>query len=282
MAGRSRPCLFSADTKHGAELCSAFQHAGIDFRQSTYRDSEDETRRMVNAFRQGDYMGLVSVDKFVKGFDDPSVLCGIDARPNSGSLAAVIQKMGRPMRSNPGKGFALWLDHAENMAGWYEDVLDVWENGVLELPTDKDKKRKRKEGQERADVVCGCGLIMPSGATMCPGCGKERIRRTRVSTIPGRMEEVRRQPLEWMVDSRRTWAHIVRLSLDRKAGDMTSAIRFANAQYNSIYGVYPPRAWEFTPTTEAVDNRIDNAVSRNLKRYWAKQQSVKAKEAESA
>ena len=65
--GPVKTLLFSADIAHGEELCQAFQAAGHDFRQSTYRDGIDETEVLVEAFRRGDFTGLVSVEKFVKG-----------------------------------------------------------------------------------------------------------------------------------------------------------------------------------------------------------------------
>ena len=120
--GPAKTLLFSADTAHGADLCQGFQAAGFDFRQSTYRDSNEVTTAMVEGFRRGDFTGLVSVAKFVKGFDVPDVLVGVDARPNSRSLAEVIQKLGRVMGSSPGKDKALWLCHAGNMAGWYDEI----------------------------------------------------------------------------------------------------------------------------------------------------------------
>ena len=107
--GPAKTLLFSADTAHGSDLCQAFQAAGFDFRQSTYRDSNEVTTSMVEGFRRGDFTGLVSVSKFVKGFDVPDVLIGVDARPNSGSLHEVMQKLGRVTRSSPGKEKALWL-----------------------------------------------------------------------------------------------------------------------------------------------------------------------------
>ena len=69
--GPVKTLLFSADVAHGEELCRAFQAAGHDFRQSTYRDGTDETEAMVEGFRSGAFTGLVSVEKFVKGFDVP-------------------------------------------------------------------------------------------------------------------------------------------------------------------------------------------------------------------
>ena len=67
--GPVKTLLFSADVAHGEELCRAFQAAGHDFRQSTYRDGIDETEAMVEGFRKGEFTGLVSVEKFVKGFE---------------------------------------------------------------------------------------------------------------------------------------------------------------------------------------------------------------------
>ena len=118
--------VFSADIPHGEELCAAFQDIGADARQSTYRDSDETTKALVEGFGRQDFDVLVSVAKFVKGFDDPTVMCLVDVRKNRTSLAEVIQKMGRAMRYAPGKDYALYLDHVRNMEDWYHRVLDVW------------------------------------------------------------------------------------------------------------------------------------------------------------
>ena len=201
--GIVKTLVFSADVAHGEGLCRAFQAQGYDFRQSTYHDSDDDTERLVEGFRQGEFTGLVSVAKFVKGFDVKDVLCGIDARPNSSSLSEVIQKMGRVMRSSPGKDYGLWLDHAGNMAGWYADECEIWENGVERLPDLAVPKKSRKEGRERQDVAClGYGYVLPPKAGSCPYCGKPRSRaRTSSMTAPGRMEELTRPgSKEWQKD----------------------------------------------------------------------------------
>ena len=57
--GPAKTLLYSADTAHGADLCQAFQAAGHDFRQSTYRDSDEVTLSIV------------------EGFDVPDVLIGV-------------------------------------------------------------------------------------------------------------------------------------------------------------------------------------------------------------
>ena len=240
--GPAKTLLFSADTAHGAELCQAFQAAGYDFRQSTYRDSNKETTSMVEGFRRGAFTGLVSVAKFVKGFDVPDVLVGVDARPNSGSLAEVVQKLGRVMRSSPGKDKAIWLCHAGNMAGWYEEIREIWANGVNELPEDDKGGASRKEGDAREDVIClGCGFVLPPGAEECPSCGKARVRRTKTEIVPGRMERMDdsrpRSLPDWAADREWVWQQVSALALYRKAGDIDAAQRSAAGHWHFSAGV---------------------------------------------
>ena len=278
-AGPVKTLVFSADVAHGEELCRAFQAQGYDFRQSTYHDSDDDTERLVEGFRQGSFTGLVSVAKFVKGFDVKDVLCGIDARPNSSSLSEVIQKMGRVMRSSPGKDYGLWLDHAGNMAGWYSDVCDIWENGVERLPDPTDPKKTRKEGRERQEVAClGCGYVLPPKAGSCPYCGKPRSRaRTSSMTAPGRMEELTRPgSKEWQKDQHWTWGQLCLIAQVRKGEDNAAAHKFALAQYKTMYQEWPHRGWDFEPAAGEPDNRVFNKVKQQLI-AWAKREHRNAR-----
>ena len=268
--GPVKTLVFSADVAHGEELCRAFQAQGYDFRQSTYHDSDADTDRLVEGFRQGEFTGLVSVAKFVKGFDVKDVLCGIDARPNSSSLSEVIQKMGRVMRSSPGKDYGLWLDHAGNMAGWYDDVCDIWENGVERLPDPAVPKKSRKEGRERQEVVClGCGYVLPPKAGSCPYCGKPRSRaRTSSTTVPGRMEEwARSQPAEWMKDESWVWSQVSRLALERTHGDLDTAQKKCAGYYKGLYGRFPKWGRPLKPCDGPVDERVSKRVTYNRIRY---------------
>ena len=270
--GPVKTLVFSADVAHGEELCQAFQQAGYDFRQSSYKDDDKETRRMVESFRRGEFVGLASVEKFVKGFDVPDVMAMIGARPYSSSLASVIQQLGRGMRIAPGKDFCLYLDHAQNMAGWYEDVCDIWENGVDHFPEKNNDKQTRREGEQQADVICsGCKFVLPKGAAVCPYCGTERRRRqTKAQKVSGRMEEVTRPgSREWQENKRWVWQQLSTLALERKGGDEVSAKRFALAQYKSLYGEWP--SWDgLMPTGNPVDDRVARKVRQQLTIYYNK------------
>ena len=268
--GPVKTLLFTANVAHGNELCEMFQLAGYDFRQTTYRDSEGETDRLVEGFRRGDFIGLASVEKLAKGFDVPDVLCGIDARPNSSSLAAVIQKMGRVMRYSPGKEYALWLDHAENMLGWYEDVAAVWEKGVQRLPSKETKKATRKEGEARPDVVChGCGMVLPPGSTTCPFCGKPRPRRrSGVRTVDGRIgdEMTRNNSEEWMAGRRWVWRQMCRVAISFPfRRDEAAALKYARAQYHQLYDSWSP--WEFDPVEDRADSRVAQKMKQQYQQY---------------
>ena len=266
--GPVKTLVFSADIAHGEELCRAFQAAGHDFRQSTHKDDDATTRRLVKGFREGAFQGLVSVEKFVRGFDVPDVLCMIGARPYSSSLASVVQQLGRGMRAAPGKEYCLYLDHAGNMAGWYEDVCEIWEKGVDNLPEPKKKREARREGKARQDVVCFCGYVFMPGMAMCPSCGREKKRRTQAETVAGRMEELTRPgSRKWAEDKRWTWRHICRIAADYRGDGTERAKKFALAQYKTLYDEWPEWGWGHEPADGSADARVRRKVLQQLRAY---------------
>ena len=288
--GPVKTLLFSADIPHGEELCAAFKAAGYDFRQSTFRDTEDETRALVKDFRQNKFIGLVSVEKFVKGFDVPDVLCLIGARPYSASLASVIQQLGRGMRASPGKTFCLYLDHAGNFAGWYNDILDVWEHGVSELPVSKatgatpQKKRlEGEDGRESKDFTCfKCGTVFIRGADNCAGCGAPRpVRRTNRRKVAGAMEELSPAQLKdavakgsraWKQNPQWVWGHMLAVAHRWKAHDPAGARKLALRQYHVLYGKWPLYEWGVDPGEDWGDRRVERHMSQSIA-AWRKGQA---------
>ena len=279
--GPVKTLVFSADVAHGDDLCRAFQAAGYDFRQSTFRDSDSTTSAMVEAFRQSRFTGLVSVEKFVKGFDVPDVLCMIGARPYAKSLASFIQQLGRGMRTAQGKEYCLYIDHAGNMEGFYDQVCEVWAEGVHTLHT-ATEKCQRKEGAERTPTVCAeCQYIFPAGAEYCPSCGAQRPRKqTHATVLPGQMTEVKkpqrrkRQPLP-LEDREWGWQQLSAIALYRKQGDTTAAQRHVKWLYKLCYGGWPPKDKTLTPSNAIepdVDQYVRHCIIREVKkakgRWW--------------
>ena len=76
------------------------------------------------------------------------------------------------------------------MAGWYEEIREIWANGVsTSLPEDeKPGASAARRVTTREDVVClGCGFVLPPGADECPSCGKVRefgVAKTEISAWP--------------------------------------------------------------------------------------------------
>ena len=106
---------YSATVDDGAELCRQWQAAGYHFEQISYKDTEPERTRKLEGFEKGKILGLVNCEALSKGFDDPAVLCLVDARPYRQAVIAQLQKLGRVMRASPGKEFGLVLDHAKQL-----------------------------------------------------------------------------------------------------------------------------------------------------------------------
>ncbi len=271
--GPVKTLLFTASIADGRDLCRAFQEAGYDFRQTTHRDSTAETETLIQGFRDGRFVGLASVSKLTKGFDVPDVLCGIDARPNRSSLAEVIQKMGRVMRSSEDKPFGLWLDHAENVLRWYDEIGEFWAQGVNEL--DDGKKSEPKPAQvHRQDAVCmGCGFVLPPGARECPACGKPRPkRRSQTQVVPGRIDGELNfdQPTKagWAKDLYWVWQQVSAIALERKAGDMEAARKAAAGYWKGIYGQWPTWGKQLDPCDfRDIDDRVAGKVTSNLIKY---------------
>jgi len=267
--GAVKTLLFSADTAHGEELCAAFQAAGFDFRQSTFRNTDAETREMVDSFRHGEFTGLVSVEKFVLGFDVPDVRCLIGARPYSRSLSSFVQQLGRGMRTSPGKDYCLYLDHAGNFEGWHEDVMDFWAQGVTRLDDGEKRERKpsRREDEERQAVKCACGYVLGRGQRICPACGKTMTRRASVDIAPGRMRELTAPgSREWVKARSWVWAKMCGVAIEWKRGDTGAARRLALAQYRTLYGEWPMREWGY-PWTEMPDARVKRKMVNQI-RSW--------------
>ena len=265
--------VFSADIEQGQEICKAFKAAGFDFRQTTHLDSLDETRAIIADFRDGKFPGLVSVEKLAKGFDVPEVRAMVGARPYYSSLAALLQQLGRGMRITPdgSKDFCIYLDHAGNIEGWWDEIQNFWQNSVKVLQAGKDKNRpKRKEGGERADVVClRCGLIVTPGTKVCPGCGETRPapnrRRSRTVTVPGYMQEMKGD-MAWASDRSWVWREICTV-VGRMTQDPAKRMSMAKSHYKTLTGVWPPWNAPYAPRTGWPDRRVKDTVYQQAREF---------------
>ena len=177
----------------------------------------------------------------------------------------------------------LLLDHAENALGWYEDIAEVWENGVSEFTEAKKKAKTRKEGEERSQVVCKCGYIVPPGMSMCPSCGTERPRpRGNTRTVEGRIsgeltEHGKSSKLpDWASNRKWAWEQICGYSDLRFPTDAEKARKYAYANFKQLYGnnAYPPKYQHITAGSIDYDNRVQDNLERQSKAYWARKNGI--------
>ena len=271
--------VFAASVAHGAELCAAFNAQGYNFQQLSYRDTNEHARREIIAeFRKPDSLitGLISCEVLTKGFDVPDVLCGVGARPYRKSFSSHIQQLGRVMRTSSDKEFALWLDHGGNVARFWDDHQDLFENGVSALVDESpDRKiRKEKTAEESEGKICcsKCKFVLAPRATFCPSCGHERKQRSLVETMPGAMVLIDGQSRPatgeraFLANRNDVWQQLVYLGLARKSGDLEEARRFAQRQYKTIYGDFARKNIGSTEPME-ISPQLHGLVKHNLIRW---------------
>lgn len=261
--GPVKTIVFSATVAHGDEICRAFQKAGHNFAQISFLTEETERAAILAEFSKPDsrYIGLVSVDALAKGFDQIDILCGIDARPLRKSFSTFVQMLGRVMRIAPGTikerfGYALWLDHSGNFLRFQSDLADLFENGVQELDDGKRDAtvRKKPDEKEKQELVCSCGAILPPAAKVCPACGKERVKRSMIETVAGKMVEIGqnvnaktgKKLAPWMADREGVWGMLVARTNEeaRRYGRQENdeaARKKRLAKWWAWYGEAPPK-----------------------------------------
>lgn len=74
----------------------------------------------------------------------------------------------------------------------WADTQDVFANGMQTLDDGAHDAKVHKELTEKEirELRCGCGALIPAGATACPACGRVIQRRNLVEVAPGGMAEI--------------------------------------------------------------------------------------------
>jgi superfamily II DNA or RNA helicase len=191
--GESRKFICSGvDTVHVQELQRQFLAAGINVASYTYLDKDEDRADTTAEFRKpnSSIRGLVTITAASRGFDVPDVRCIIMARPLRKSLAEHIQLLGRGLRISDGKENCRVLCHSGNMARFWQDTEQFFDEGVARLDDGKPKDKKKPEKKEPAPMKCpGCGHLhrpMP----FCPSCGFEYPKRASVQHEAGTLKEI--------------------------------------------------------------------------------------------
>jgi len=184
--------VFASGVDHGADLAKKFQESGYNFICISYKDDDEWKKEVIEDFAKPDtdIMGLIATDILTKGFDVPDVMIGISARPFSKSLSSHIQQMGRVMRGNEGKEFALWLDHSGNYLRFRKDWENVYTDGVHELDEEREKAKKEPSEREKKESQCPSCHVLWTGGDTCYNCGYVRERKNKVIDVAGELQEL--------------------------------------------------------------------------------------------
>lgn len=272
-------------------ICAQFRAAGYDFRTSSYNDKGDVSERIVNAFRNGEFIGLFSVDKFTKGFDVPQVQFLILARTLRKSLTGHIQMVGRVIRIHIKKTKAVINCHSGNWKGFYKPTIEFWEHGIDELPKGKaTKEATRKEKPEVEPATCfECGIMLLPGQKNCPSCGKARPQKQdKTVYVSGKMEKqeaIKKGSREWRKHEQWVWTQM-RIYMGEMMKEWGTpeekARKYALAQFKQMYTKpgdekprWPDYAWGYSPIhNKFCDSRVRRAMRQQTNSYKKQQRKT--------
>ena len=273
--------VFTADTQHGQQIVDEFNESGHNFAQGTYRDNRDATAILSKKFQDGEYMGLASVNKYAIGYDHPAVRCIIGARPYMTSIIPLLQSVGRAVRPDDDKLYAIYLDCAENTERWWPLIDAFWADGVHQFRGHDDSVTRDEVAKTGDPNLCPhCNLLFSARRTDCPQCGW--VRPLKIATppnVPGIIEEVHRARLEQNLPDPDfaastlgerdgyVWMHVCQIVRDEVGNVPTfEALGRARWYYQAITGAPPTAAWPFS-SSGFPDAQIIAAAAAVRRRY---------------
>lgn len=268
--GRPRKTIvFCSGVAHGSDLVEQFARKGYNFVSISYKDNDEFKKQAIEDFAKPDTEidGLIATDILTRGFDVPDVMIGVSARPFSKSLSSHIQQLGRVMRQNDGKEFALWLDHSGNFLRFRDDWDEVYEDGVSSLKDKQEKAKKEPTEKEKKESKCPiCSHLWPSNSDTCPACGHIRQKRNHVDAVAGEMLELVAGHKSKKEDKQQFYSQLLWIANDRNYNQ-----HWASHKYREKFGVWPKGLDQTTaPPTLTVQNWI-----RHKNIAWSKRTKEK-------
>lgn len=242
---------FAASIAHAQELQRQFLQNGINVATYTANDNPDDRSEIVQEFRKADstIQGILSVEALTRGFDVASVEVLILARPLRSSLAVHVQMLGRVMRTAEGKTEAIVLDHSGNVARFWKECNELFENGVTELDDGKRKEKPKKAAKDdEVDMMtCPQCRTMHMPRPSCPSCGHEYPKKKAIEHVPGTLKELVALGNPAMM-RRELWPMVVAVVMEKGNPDPDYLQRRSQAIYHEITGTFAQaRASETRP-----------------------------------
>ena len=270
--GEVQPTIVFGATVDDAEAIQReFRDAGIPARLVSSREDEEENKRTIQAFRDGEFDVLCNCQILSRGMDFPRLVIIVDAYPMR-KLLTPIQRYGRFMRMFPGKARALLIDHAENWLHMRDSILAFYIGGPEWPPPEGANKSARDKKPDRDSICKFCRTVIPPGENVCPGCGKARPVRTyggsgsKLERVNGHLKLIDSVTGEASIYGGDLWPEVCTEAMRQAGGEKERAKKRALASYRSITRNWPPTR-AFTPLARAPDPAVADLMRRNFQAW---------------
>jgi superfamily II DNA or RNA helicase len=209
--------MFAVDCAHAKSLRDEFTAAGVSCGYIDAYSDDDERKITFARFRRGEDKIIASVGCLTTGVDE-DVRVIIDAAPTKSEIKHV-QKIGRGLRTAPGKQILTILDHAGNTLR-LGMVTDIYHDR-LDTRTKKDKGEAYAEDKEPAKPrQCPkCHMVIPASARACPACGEALGRVNTVETVDGTLVEFKAKKKVPMSEKQAFYSELLGMAQERGFAD---------------------------------------------------------------
>jgi superfamily II DNA or RNA helicase len=170
-ANDAKTVVFCVNVKHSKAVAQQFIEAGIPAAHLDAKSSDSEREKILADLAAGIIKVVTNVGILTEGWDLPGLECVTLARPTA-SRSLWKQMIGRVMRPDEDKKFAMVLDHAgcTSRHGMVTDEENFNLNGVAR----RGKGKGNKNEQLHVPFPCPqCLLFVDQKTAVCPECGYE-------------------------------------------------------------------------------------------------------------
>jgi superfamily II DNA or RNA helicase len=161
--------LFVTRVQHSLDAAQAFNDAGIRAAHMDADTTDDERETIFEDIGSGKIKVLCNVGIIGEGVDVPELSC-CQLYCEIGGRTGLLQRVGRVMRSHPGKDHGILIDHGGSVfRHGFPDEDTEW---PLAGNADEDFKEKHDDGKTEPVLYCKHCEIVYHGDNGCPQCGK--------------------------------------------------------------------------------------------------------------
>lgn len=237
IAADRKTVVFAVDRAHAMALHEEFMRAGVSSEYLDGNTPNDDRKAILGRVRSGETQVLCSVDVLSYGWDEPSVSCGIIARPTK-SIARYLQAAGRILRPFDGKTDSILIDHSGVVSelGFVDDTQPWSLDGKSKI----QERKAEKAREEPKPITCGdCGAEFKP-ASKCPECGADCTHRakTAIEAHEADLIEFSRQRLvdtkRFGLDKQDVYSQLLGFAAERGYSS-----GWAAHQYREVFDVWP-------------------------------------------